>query len=588
MTIRRRTLWRAIAALAALATLAAACGDDDDDSGGATDTTAAAASTTAGGGGTATTASGTTAASTASTTATTAAEATPVKGGTITIGAYSNPVGLDPAKLAGGGTQGGIELSAIYDQIIRYDITTGKYEPRTGEFTPNADFSDWTLKIKPNIKFTDGTAYDSAAVKFVIDRQLKEGNPSPRGQLAAFVDTVTVVDPLTVDFKLKRGYADFPYLFTGPAGWIYSPAAFAKAGSADNFNVNPGDAGAGPFKVKAFKPGESIELVRNDSYYGGQVYLDGIKSVTIAGAQPSYDAVKSGTLQAAFIRSPLNASQAPKDGLENLEMPAIAGQLINMNSGVKIACKGGQPSPACDGKADGEMVPTVTATANVHVRQAVAASVDNHLLNQRMWQGTAEETTSPFEGAPLDPGVPGTKYDLEKAKALVTQAKGEGWDGKIRLLSQDSPEGVTFAQIVEAELKAAGMDVTTTVLSAAAGDIVNRVIVQKDYDATTWAYGMLDDFPSLYLQLVGTFNSANPRYGYGNAEMDAALDKMRTAKDDTERKAALKGVAEIWVRDVPAVVNMNIMQTWVHSAKLHGAYRTGNSIVLLDKAWLSQ
>jgi peptide/nickel transport system substrate-binding protein len=582
MTNRRRSLLRAVTVLAALATIAAACGDDDD-TGGATATTVAgtAAATTAGG-------SAATTATTTGSSATATTAGTPVKGGTITIGAYSNPVGLDPAKLAGGGTQGGIELTAIYDQIVRYNIETGKYEPRTGEFTPNADFSDWTLKLKPGIKFTDGTDYDATAVKFVLDRQLKEGNPSPRGQLAAFLDTATVVDPLTVDMKLKRGYADFPYLFTGPAGWIYSPAAFQKAGSADNFNVNPGDAGAGPFKVKSFKPGESIELVRNDNYYGGQVYLDGIKSVTIAGAQPSYDAVKSGTLQAAFIRSPLNYSEAPKDGLENLDMPAIAGQLINMNSGVKIACKGGQPAPACDGKADGEMVPTVTATANVHVRQAVAHAVDNHLLNQRMWQGTAQETNSPFAGAPLDPNVPGPAYDLNQAKQLVTQAKGEGWDGKIRLLSQDSPEGVVFAQIVEAELKAAGMDVTTTVLSAAAGDIVNRVIVQKDYDATTWAYGMLDDFPSLYLQLVGTFNSANPRYGYGNAEMDAALDKMRTASNDDQRKAALKGVAEIWVRDVPAVVNMNIMQTWVHTPKLHGLYRTGASIVMLDKAWLSQ
>jgi peptide/nickel transport system substrate-binding protein len=583
MTKRRRSLWRAVTEVIALATIAAACGDDDDDSDGATgttagsgtETTAAGAATTAGGG-----------ATTGASTATTEAEGTPTAGGTITIGAFSNPVGLDPAKLAGGGTQGGIELTAIYDQIIRYNIETGEYEPRTGEFTPNADFAEWTLKIKPDIKFTDGTDYNAEAVKFVIDRQLKEGNPSPRGQLAAFVDTVTVVDPLTVSFKLKRGYADFPYLFTGPAGWIYSPAAFAKAGSADNFNVNPGDAGAGPFKVKAFKPGESIELVRNDSYYGGQVFLDGIKSVTIAGAQPSYDAVKSGTLQAAFIRSSLNASQAEGDDLENLEMPAIAGSLINMNSGVKIACAGGNPAPACTGKPDGEMVPTVTATANLKVRQAVAHSIDNQLLNERMWQGTSEPTTSPFEGAPLDPQVPGPAYDLDRAKQLVTEAKAEGWDGKIRLMSQDSPEGITFAQVVEAELKAAGMDVTTEVLSAAAGDIVNRVIVQKDYDVTTWAYGMLDDFPSLYLQLVGTFASANPRYGYGNAEMDAALDKMRTAANDTERTAALKGVAEIWVRDVPAVVYGNIMQTWVHTPKLNGLYRTGNSIVMLDTAWL--
>ena len=64
-----------------------------------------------------------------------------------------------------------------------------------------------------------------------------------------FVDTVTVVDPLTVTFKLKLGWAGFPYLISGAGGMIYSPAVFQKAGA--NFNVAPGDAGAGPFKVKS-------------------------------------------------------------------------------------------------------------------------------------------------------------------------------------------------------------------------------------------------------------------------------------------------------------------------------------------------
>jgi peptide/nickel transport system substrate-binding protein len=585
MTQRRRSLWRAVTVVIALATIAAACGDDDDDSDGATgttaasgtETTAAGAATTAGGG-----------ATTGATTATTEAEGTPTPGGTITIGAYSNPVGLDPAKLAGGGTQGGIELTAIYDQLIRYNIETGEYEPRTGEFTPNADSTEWTLKIKPGITFTDGTDYNAEAVKFVLDREMKDGNPSPRGQLTAFIESFAVTDPMTLTFKLKRSFADFPYIFTGPAGWIYSPAAFAKAGSPENFNINPGDAGAGPFKVKAFKPGESIELVRNDAYYGGEVYLDGIKSVTIAGAQPTYDAVKSGTLQAGFIRSPLAVANAEKDGLANTLMPTLAGQVIVMNSGVKIACAGGNPAPACTGKPDGEMVPTVTATDDVRVRQAVAHAVDPNVLNERQWQGTADVGTAPFNGSPLDPGVEGPKFDLEEAKALVAAAKADGWDGKIRVLSQDSPEGNVFAQVVEASVRAAGMEPDTFIASAASGDHVNRVLVQKDFDVATWAFGQLDDFPTQCIQLLGAFSSTNPRYGYGNAEMDAALNSLCEATDDTERTAALKAVSELWIRDMPAMVTMTIPQTWLHTPELKGIVRTGNSIVMLDKAWLEQ
>ena len=166
---------------------------------------------------------------------------------------------------------------------------------------PNADFTVWTLKLKPGIKFTDGTDYNAAAVKFVLDRQAKEGNANPRGQLTQFVDTITVVDATTLTFKLKLGWAGFPYVLSGANGMIYSPTAFQKVNDAAKFNITPSDAGAGPFKVKSYKPGESLELERNATYHGGEPYLDGVKFVTISGAQATYDAIKTGTLQAGYV-----------------------------------------------------------------------------------------------------------------------------------------------------------------------------------------------------------------------------------------------------------------------------------------------
>ena len=516
------------------------------------------------------------------------ASGAPQVGGVITVGEFSAPSGLDPAKLAGGGTVGGIELAAIYDTIVRYNPSTKKYDPRTAQsFVPNSDYSQWTLTLKPGIKFADGTDYNAAAVKFAEDRELAEGSPGFKAQLAFFTDSVTVVDPLTVQFKLKKAWSGYPYLFASIAGMIYSPTAFQKAGSEANFNLNPVGAGAGPFELKSYKPGEAIELQRNPTYYGGQVYLDGIRFVLIIGPQATYEAIKANTIQAGFIRDPAVDAQSKVDNFPSVAMPAVAGNIINMNSGILVTCAGGKPEPICTGQPDGAKVPTKTATSNITVRRAVAAGVDPQVINERSYSGKALANSAPFANFPWDPKVPGPKFDPVEAKKLVAQAKAEGWDGKIRVLASNSSTDTAWALAVSAQLTAIGMNVTTDT-SKDTNAVVTQVLVQHDFDLTTWAYGLLDDADSNYPQLVSTFASSNPRYGYGNAEMDAAIDQLRLADTDAKRVAAYKAISEIWVRDDPALVITQIPQDLIHTPKLHDPERSAASIVLFDKAWLSK
>jgi peptide/nickel transport system substrate-binding protein len=59
-------------------------------------------------------------------------------------------------------------------------MTTRRNDLRDGlselaeSMNPSADYSEWTLKLRANIKFPDGTPLDSAAVDAVLERQLKE------------------------------------------------------------------------------------------------------------------------------------------------------------------------------------------------------------------------------------------------------------------------------------------------------------------------------------------------------------------------------------------------------------------------------
>jgi peptide/nickel transport system substrate-binding protein len=119
---------------------------------------------------------------------------TPLEGEpTITFGTYSETAGLDPIVSSGNGVTGFIEMNAVYDTIVRWNVETGKYDPNTAEtVTPNADSSEWTVKLKPNIKFTDGTAYDAEAVKFGMSRHRSGiANAPPCAELYACPRNVT-------------------------------------------------------------------------------------------------------------------------------------------------------------------------------------------------------------------------------------------------------------------------------------------------------------------------------------------------------------------------------------------------------------
>ena len=560
----------------AIALVAAACGDSDESDPGTTTGTGTSPTTTA--------------------------KLTPVSGGIVTIGQFSREGGLDPAKLAGGGTVGGTEGAAMFDVLMKYDAPTGKYIGGTAEsLTPNADLTERTMKLKPNIKFGDGTPYDAAAVKWTLERQMLAGTSAPRSQLNGAIDSkisgttltdsgITVVDPLTLKFRAKTKWAGFPYIFVGVNGLIYSKATFERLG-AEKFNTNPENAGAGPFKLKSYKPGEVVELEKNPSYWGGTVYLDGIRFVFLsAGGQPTYDGIKSGTLQAGFIRDPVVFAQAVADKYGHVDMPTVAGNIINMNSGIQVTCAGASTAavPACAGVADGTKVTTKTATSNIKVRKAVVAAVDVNVMNQRVYEGKGVVNSAPFANFQWDPKVEGPKADPNEAKRLVTEAKAEGWDGKIRVAGgNDSKVALDWVEAVSTQLTAAGMIVEKQNNEDTNG-VVNRVLVRRDYDLATWAFGLLDESDNNYNQLLSTFASANPRYGYGSAEMDAAIDLLRTADTDAKRTEAYKQISLIWIRDAPAHVIAIVPQAIVHTPKMHDIVRTGSSITLYDKAWIEK
>ena len=562
-----------VAAVVATALLAASCGDDGaGEASGSTTTTAS------------------------QTTAAVATTAAPKVGGTLTVGTFSQTAGLDPVVTTGGGNSGSSEVGTIHDTIMRYDNATGKYEPQTAEsLSPNADFSEWTLKLRSGIKFTDGTDYDAQAVVDGIKRHLTFRSSS--AGLVANIKDFQVVDKLTAKFVLTSAWAGFPYLLSFHTGMIPSPTATkacdaTKAARECAYNVKP--VGAGPFMIDGeFKSGEPIVVKRNPNYWGGQAYLDSIRFVNIPGAQATLDALKNGTVNVAVFRDAIATKKVTEDKTLTtvFNWKQYGGNSLVFFTG-KARCAGGSPKPACDGKADGTIADiggTPTLMNDKRLREAVVAALDPSVINTRAFEGSADATTEIIQkDSRLYTNAAGPKVDLNRAKQLVEEVKKEGkWDGTIKLGLAKNPANEAIGLAAKTMLEQAGFKVTMDITLDVQGYVGKVITKTSGYDILGWAVQVEDADPFIGVQKVFDSKSALNVGGFISDALDAQVKAMKEAKDDAARKNVLAEVQKLVNQEFNVATYASVVETVATQPKVQGLKPSVNTYVLYDKAWIS-
>ncbi|MGC2520192.1 MAG: ABC transporter substrate-binding protein [Burkholderiales bacterium] len=128
------------------------------------------------------------------------------------------------------------------------------------------DPTTWEFKLRPGVKFHDGSALTADDVVFSIERTLRV----PNGQFASFTRRIVakrIVDAHTLRLKTATPYAMLPYDLDSV--FIVSKKAAAGATSAD-FDSGRAMIGTGPFRFVRFARGDRVELARNDAYWGAR------------------------------------------------------------------------------------------------------------------------------------------------------------------------------------------------------------------------------------------------------------------------------------------------------------------------------
>jgi peptide/nickel transport system substrate-binding protein len=491
-----------------------------------------------------------------------AVAASPERGGTLTtMEAADNRTSWDPIALLGIPQYDSPGSFAIYDTLFYEDPATLKLVYRLATSMTTSDGgTTWTLKLRPNVKFSDGTPFDAAAVQFNWQRIADPANKAFAYATAAPIQSMQVVDPLTLRATLNAPDPNWNHRVAYKLAAVGSPTAIKAEGA--NFGIHP--VGAGPFILKEWVRNDHQTFVRNPDYWEkGRPYLDQIVHKFIADETTKYATFKTTPGSMDFVYSPDVIGEAKQDGYQVLtQAPNAGGWAMAFN--------------------------TVKAPFNdARVRQAIALAIDQKQFNQTRRGGdktllmnTVEQPGTPY----YDKNVAMPKTNLAAAQKLVDQVVAEtGKPIEFTYAVFNTPYIVTDAQLLQAQvskLKNVNMKV----------DVQASTLLIANFNSGNFqAYSAIPRWNLPAIDLTATFRStsATNYWKYNNPTVDSELTQLVTSTDPKTSVQLVRSAEGQILKDMPVAWYTRYATYTIVDKSVKGLTAYYDQRFLLDNVWIS-
>jgi len=273
-----------------------------------------------------------------------------------------------------------------------------------------------TLKLRDDIKWSDGTPITSADFKFTYDMVLSDSNAvssrSPYDLITAF----ETPDERTVSLTFENPYAPWlAQLFSGIAGISIIPAhvlqpVFDEAGTIDTAEWNKAPTvGCGPFVFTEWESGSFARFVANENFWLGRPKLDEIFFRFVPDDASQIAALKAGDGDIGTFFAYSDVPELEAAGI------TILNSFSGYNEGWYFKL---HPEPQ-------KGTPVHPALTDVRVRQAIAMGFNRQKLVDDLLLGLTGVAATDWDNSPwVDPSIEPYPYDPEKAMALLDEA---GW-----------------------------------------------------------------------------------------------------------------------------------------------------------------
>jgi peptide/nickel transport system substrate-binding protein len=464
-----------------------------------------------------------------------AAPATAKVGGRIRVGIIPPPAhGLDPFTYM---DQGSLETGGIAGEFLTRATQSLTLLPELAtSWSPNADATKWTFKLRPNVKFQTGQTMTADDV--VATFKTLTGDPASQA-LSAFKGVlspsgVQKVDDLTVAFNLDSPTASFPYLTSSTTYQaIILPANYQPG----TFEKTPQTTGA--FKLTSYTPGVGAQSDRNPGWWGGHAPLDGVDVTYYTDAAAVDAALLGGSL----------------DLIGQIQL-ATDRALFDNPKVQLFTAKGATHRQVC------MRVDAQNPLSKWQVRQAIALTLDRPAIVKTLFKGLADiGNDSPF--APVYPStnktVPQRHKDIRLAKQLMAAA-GYAKGFSITLTTEQVGEIPQLAQIIQRSVKAIGIKMSLNILTSTAYFAGSQTGAPSGWGTTPWLNAPMNitdwghrAVPNVYLvsafESKGVWNAAH----YSNKHFDSLAKSYLGAIALKDQLRYSKQLETILLHDTPVI-----------------------------------
>ena len=174
-------------------------------------------------------------------------------------------------------------INMVFDRLIGVDKDFSPIPELALSWSSNDDLTEWTIGLREDVKFHDGSEFDAEDVVYSIQRMIDPEFDSPILAVLGVISSVKAVSQYKVLLTLTTGEADLPLLLADYR------ALMTPVDSQATIGKEP--IGTGPFKMEIFDPAGTTVLLANEDYFFGQPKLERIEIITFADSQSAAQAL---------------------------------------------------------------------------------------------------------------------------------------------------------------------------------------------------------------------------------------------------------------------------------------------------------
>ena len=458
----------------------------------------------------------------------------------------------------------------VYDALVLQDLNQNLIPGLAVSWKP-IDNLTWEFKLRPNVTFHNGAAFTAQDVVATMKRAANV--PNSPSSFGTFIKgkTFKIVDDLTLRIATEKPN---PFTPNDLSRIAIIDSAFVDASTKD-FNTGEAAFGTGPFTFSKWLPGDEIDLVRNDDYWGKAADWDNVIVRAISDGTTRTAALIAGDVD--FIERVASSDLSNLEKRDELTVfKAVSNRLVYLTLHQTN-------DPIKPWVTDNDGNPIASPFADIRVRKAVSLAINRQAIADRVMDGQSAPAGqfSPKGYIGYSSKLTPDPYDPEQAKALLAEA---GYDAGFKLTIH-GPAGryANDTRILEAiaqMLSRIGIDtkIETMPYSVFAKRFSRGGPDKKpEFTVAMSGYANGSGEPShplrIFIHTKGNGYGPGNRNGYSNAEVDKLIEDGRSSMDIAAGEAKFLLATEIAMNEYALVPIHNVVATW--AARKGIGYKTG-------------